>query len=564
MENFLKELKRRNVFRVGIAYLVLAWALLQVADLAMSLFGLPDWGTRLVFVLLALGLAPVLFMAWIFELTPAGLKTQAELDGDASLRSNTVRKLNIITGAAALLAIVLFFVVVEAPTAPPAAIPAAGGPTTGITTAIPGFSGRAAVAVLPFMNLSTDPDQQYFADGMTEDIIVGLQAFRSFPVIARTSTFRYRDQAKDVREIARELGVGYVVTGSVRKSGDRLRVSVQLISAGGRNLWAENYDRELESVLTIDDEITNQIVNAIEPELLSAETRRVEYVRTADLEAWDYYLRALSETTLLFGYTDLHGRKVTFERNQKARELALKATELDPGFAQAYTLLTHIEAEFSHSFRANVSAREAAAAIERSRKWGAMARRISPFDAAACSCLSWVLMEVGDIATALEIQRSAVEANPSNSNVHAVYAWALLFDGKPKKALQELALAKRLSPRDMGMSSYLLIEANIHLALGDLERSAQSALEATVLVPLNFDAQVLRILVLDELGRETEARALLKKLPTISPDFSIDSLYNSPALSRLGPKGSAVKKAWPSADYHELVRNRLAKFGWRG
>lgn len=190
----------------------------------------------------------------------------------------------------------------------------------------------------------------------------------------------------------------------------------------------------------------------------------------------------------------------------RLRELASKAVELDPKFAKTYTLLIHIEAEFSHIFRGAASDIEARAAIERALEYGRLARGLSPFDATARSCLSWLLVGEGDVKTALEIQ---------------------------KAALEEIILAERLSPLDMAMTTYLAIEAAIHLELGNLETAAQRALESTALMPANFDAQIPRIMALDQLGRSDDARAIL--------------------ADREGPG--------PASDYHDFVARRLALLG---
>lgn len=432
-----------------------------------------------------------------------------------------------------------------------------------VETPVPGFSGRAAIAVLPFVNMSGSEEQQYFADGLTEDIITGIQAFRTFPVIARTSTFAYQGINKDVREIALELGVGYIVEGSVRRAGDKIRVTAQLINSSGVHLWAEKYDSDIQGLKSLEDEITVQIVNAIEPELTANEVKRVQFVRTEDLEAWDYYLKALSETNYLFGYTDLHGNSIPLERHLKARDMALKAIELDPEFARAYTLLAHVEAETAHLFRSEVTAEEADEAVRKSIEYGMLARRISPFDSTACSCLSFMLVISGEVERALDIQRAAIEANPSHSNAHAVYAWALLFDDQPEAALQAIEMAKRLSPRDLGMSTYLTIESSIRSSLGDLDQAALRAREAVSLSRLNYDARILHILALDGLGRNAEAREVLAAFLAETPGFTVDSLWTAPVgEALLLAAGIETDETEPS--FHEFVADRLSQLGWAG
>jgi adenylate cyclase len=189
---------------------------------------------------------------------------------------------------------------------------------------------RSAVAVLPFANLSQDPEQQYFSDGLSEDIITLLSAWRSFPVIARNSSFAYRDRSLDIRSIAKELSARYVIEGSVRKSGNRVRVSAQLVDAKtGHHLWAHKYDRALDDIFQIQDEMTWQIVSAVEPHMETAELNRAAAKRSTSLSAWDYYLRAR---------TAIH--RLNPKDNAEARALYHKAIELDPEYSDAYAGLS--------------------------------------------------------------------------------------------------------------------------------------------------------------------------------------------------------------------------------
>ena len=194
------------------------------------------------------------------------------------------------------------------------------------TASIPSSFSRPAVAVLPFENMSGESDQDYFADGLTEDIITALSLFRSIPVIARNSTFGYKGQSPDVREVGRELGARYVVEGSVRKSGNRVRVTCQLINAEtGHHVWAERYDRELEDIFALQDEISQRIAAIIEPTLERAEEQRTVARPPNSLAAWDYYARG-----------NAHIWKWTKEDNEVARDMFNRAIELDPQFSRAY------------------------------------------------------------------------------------------------------------------------------------------------------------------------------------------------------------------------------------
>ena len=203
---------------------------------------------------------------------------------------------------------------------------APGGATTDLQ-----ISGKPSVAVLPFDNMSGDPEQEFFADGLTEDIISALSTAYAFPVIARNSTFAYKGTSPDVRNVGRELGVRYVMEGSVRKSGNRLRITAQLVDAGtGEHVWAETFDRQVEDIFDVQDEITALIVATIEPTLEDAEAKRVSTQQTANVDAWGFYQRAMS---FLHLYTP--------EGNRHAREMAERSIELDPTYGLAYVPIAY-------------------------------------------------------------------------------------------------------------------------------------------------------------------------------------------------------------------------------
>ena len=200
-------------------------------------------------------------------------------------------------------------------------------PVVDVSQPVPGFGGRPAIAVLPFDNMSEDPDQDYFADGITEDILTSLQSFRTFPVIARNSTFAYKGKSMDLREVAKELGAGYILEGSVRRSGEKVRITGQLIDKDGHHIWADRFDLDLSDIFAVQDEITSKIVGAIAPEIDGADIRLLQSKPTENMDAWDCLLRAQSL---------IH--ESSADSLKEASDLIDKATELDPAFAQAFAL----------------------------------------------------------------------------------------------------------------------------------------------------------------------------------------------------------------------------------
>lgn len=543
MGNFFSELKRRKVMRVAAVYGITAWLLTQIVVAIETPLHLPGWVDTLVIVMLILGFPVAMILAWAFDLTPHGVvRTLPEVGQDDEPRKGSR------AGYAALAVIVIalgwFFYQVEFAQEGQSGPISAASAAVDVSQPVPGFSGRSAIAVMPFLNLSGDPTQEYFADGISEDITTGLQSFGSFPVIARTSTFSYKDNPKDVREIAGELGAGYVLEGSVRKVGDQVRITAQLIAADGTHLWAKKYDRELSDILAVQDEITQQIVVAIEPEIITSEIERTRYVRTEDLEAWDYYLQALANTTVFLGFTDVNGGIVTRERNEAARTFAQKAVDLDPQFASAYILLAHVDGEYIRTLRPLVSVEFVSQALERAIGNAQRARGISPFGASACSCHAVLLLASGDVAGALQLQEEALIVNPASATVHSTLAKILVHVGQLDRALSQIQIAKRLSPKDMTMTTLLLFESEVHEALGQFEKAADVARRATLFSNVNYEAHVLRMTSLYALGRIEEAQAAKAALLENVPDFSPDAMWlAAPAAPLAAALGQSMGEA---------------------
>jgi TolB-like protein len=559
VKELFRQLSRRHVFRVGAIYALAAWIMIQVANNFFPALGLPVWTQTLVAVLVLAGFPFALLFAWAFALTPDGMRRATAAGGPEV--SGVARGRHVdrwIIGA--LLLVIGYFAWDQQTKAPSGALA-----SVDVSQPVPGFSGRAAIAVLPFVNMSGDPEQEYFADGMTEDVITGLQSFRSFPVIARTSTFTYKGKATDVRDIARELGAGYVLEGSVRKSGDRVRVTAQLIGAEGKHLWAENYDRDLTDLLKVQDEITQRIILAIEPEIMLTEIDRSKHVRTTDLEAWDYFLRAQAETNTMFGYADLNGRPVTVERNEKARRLAQKAIELDPNFARAYTLLAHIEGTLAENMVFEVSEEAAGESYQRALGHAKQARAISPFDATACSCQARLLIWGGEFDAARRLQEEALRTNPSSAHVHAVLGDALKVLGHYDRALEEFQIAKRLSPKDMNMSFFLGLESETFVAKGDFPAAIRTADRALTITPLAYHAHISKIISLYATGQVEESGSALKEMLHHVPGFNVRGLYERPVPESLA---AAVEAAGgdPSQgqSYPLAITAILRRVGWEG
>ncbi len=322
MSSFFSELRRRNVVKVGVAYLVVGWILVEVASVVMPGFGAPDWVFKVIMFVVFLGFPLALLFAWAFELTPKGLKRTHEVTMEHSITSKTGRKLDfaIIGLLAVALAVSVTLQLQEDEDA---------GGTIAVQESA---RNHLSIAVLPFTSRSTDPENALFADGIHDDLLTTLAKIGSLKVISRTSVMEYRDTTKNLKEIGDELGVANVMEGAVQKYGNSVRINVQLIDADtDEHLWAETYDRELttKNLFAIQSEISNEIASALKTTLTPEEQSRVSAVPTENLKAYSLYLTGRQ-----------HMAERSLEEMQLARQQFKKAIEEDPGFADAYSGLS--------------------------------------------------------------------------------------------------------------------------------------------------------------------------------------------------------------------------------
>ena len=320
------ELKRRNVIRVGILYLVSSWVLLQFTDVLSSLLTVPEWAGSLVILMLLLGFFPALIFAWVYEMTPEGLKRESQVDRSQSITGGTGHKINTVIVVLLVLAIAGLIADRLIPeTADPGTVAAESS-----TAQEP--APELSIAVLPFADLSEDQDQKYFTDGLSEELLNLLVRVDGLHVASRTSSFAFRNSSLGIPAISRELNVGHILEGSVRKDGARIRITAQLIEAGSdRHLWSENFDRDLVDIFAIQDEIANAIVQALTGEMGMDEAKRVSVeVATDNLDAYEMYLKA---------------REFFVHRIQltESARLFRRAIELDPKFARAWEGLAATE-----------------------------------------------------------------------------------------------------------------------------------------------------------------------------------------------------------------------------
>jgi TolB-like protein/tetratricopeptide (TPR) repeat protein len=363
---------------------------------------------------------------------------------------------------------------------------------------------KPSIAVLPFQNMSGDPEQEYFADGMVEEIITALSRFRWLFVIARNSTFTYKGRAVEIRQVARELGVRYVLEGSVRKAGNRVRITAQLIdTASAAHVWADRFDGVLDDIFGLQDQVASSVVGAIDPKLLEAEIHRVKRKPTANLDAYDCFLRGAA-----------YAYQWTKEGHEEALRLFYKAIELDPDYAQAYALATHC-----YCWRRNNGL--AIDAEEESRETARLARlavRLGKDDAFALCWAGYSLfLVVGEAEEGAALIDRAIALNPNLALGWTLSGWVKGWLDQPETAIEHLALAMRLSPLDPIFHAMESATASAHLRAGRYDEASQWAEKALRDQLLSADAAQLLVLSNVFAGHLGKAQQAMQRLREIAP-----------------------------------------------
>jgi adenylate cyclase len=373
---------------------------------------------------------------------------------------------------------------------------------------------KPSIAVLPFNNLSGDPEQEYFADGMTEDIITGLSRFRSLFVIARNSTFAYKGRSPDVREVARDLGVRYVLEGSVRRAGERIRITGQLVDAEtGNHLWAERYDRKLEDIFAVQDEVTEAIVATIAPEIGGVELERSQRRPPESLDAWDIYQRGLAAHYLS-----------TEEGLRSAIEQFDRVNEIDPTFAPAFAMAATARVRYVMHLMPNNHSELLNQAREKAYK----AITLDPRDPTCLCADGRVLSTLGHHDVAISKVEEAIALNPNDAMSHVTLGLVLSQAGRPKEAIPHIDHAMRLSPRDIFLTGMLTLRAFVLFDLGRYEEAFEGARRASLSPNPRAMTFALLTAVLTKLGRPEEARAALNDHLAHAPGISCVKYRENP------------------------------------
>jgi TolB-like protein/thioredoxin-like negative regulator of GroEL len=489
--SLISELKRRNVLRVGAAYVVTAWLIIQVVETIFPVYGLSDAAIRLVITGLAVGLIPALILAWVFELTPEGLRRDSEAPENGPASRSTARNLD--RAIMVVLAIGIAYFAVDKFMISPAreAAIAEAAREAGRSEASLQTYGERSIAVLAFADMSPDRDQAYMSDGIAEEILNLLARVPDLRVISRTSAFAFKDSELPIPEIARQLNAAFILEGSVRKAGDQLRITAQLIEAGvDAHRWSQTYDRRLENVFDIQDEIAAHVVDALKSTLLGNAPKS----QRLDEEAYTLALQARY----------LWNRRGAGDE-QEALKLYQQAVRIDPGYAPAWTGLSvaYAVAALKERMDPSEGLRLAREAVDR-------ALALDPNSAEARVRLGQALGREGDTAGMLEQFRRAFAAEPNNPLALGIMAQQAGRQGEIEEVVRLYDRAAAVDPLSA------IWHTNKAYALTQHRRAdaAQEALERAY--ELNGDLVAYRTGMVDIhniRGEYTPALALLQDLP---------------------------------------------------
>ena len=505
LARWFAELRRRKVVRVAVVYIVIAWLLIQVADATFEPIGLPTWATRLVIVLTVLGFPLACGLAWAFDVTPRGIERTSA--SDAGEHETAAMPAGPAMGAAARLA-------------PQPAVAAA---TSSPAPAHP------SVAILPFTDMSASHDQEYFCDGIAEEIINALCCVRGLQVVSRTSSFQFKGRSADVREIGRSLGVAAVLEGSVRRSAERVRITAQLVSsADGFHLWSESFDRRLEDVFATQSEIARNIVSALRSSLTREEEELIELGGTRDPQAYEYYLRARQ---LYHEHSDTTIRQ--------AIGLFRRAIESDARFAKAHAGLA-MALGSAILWRMGVPASAMDEAMRAAKRAEELAPDL-PEAWLAQGTLYSASLRPADAERAFE---RALQANPDSFEVLHLYARHAFSAGQTAKSIELFERAQQVAPQDYQIAALLAGSVrklgDEHRTLG-ADRAAIALLERRIeLYPDDTRALHLAAGVYAKLGQRERAITVAERALALRPrEFA--TLYNvACAYAQLGEKERAL------------------------
>jgi TolB-like protein/tetratricopeptide (TPR) repeat protein len=542
-KNFFGELKRRNVYKVAVAYAVVAWLLIQAASILLPTFEAPAWVMKVLVLVVVLGFPPALIFSWAFEITPEGIKLESEIAPNESMTRKTGRKIVAITAVLAVIAAGLFvFQYVRSKS------------STSNSTDAPMVTNKS-IAVLPFDNLSRDPDNAYFCEGVQDEVLTRLAKVADLKVISRTSTQHFKSAPDNLPQIAKQLGVAHIVEGSVQKSNDQVRVNVQLINAmTDAHLWADTFDRKLTDIFAVESEIAKTIADTLQARLTGSEKNSIAKTPTVDPEAYELYLRGkffaekrtgadlrksieyydqsiakdpgyplayvgLSDSHLLL---TAYGAISTKEATSPARAALKKALALDDSLAQAHAssgLLANLELDLNRAI----------SELER-------AIQLNPNYATAHHWIALPLMAIGQSDRAIVEGKRAIELDPLSLICNADLAWvyfnARRYDETEAQARKTLEMDPRFYVAHYYLGEALQFKGKLTDATAEYQKSFESNNDPFSLAMLGQACA--------RQGKTDEARKILARLREQAKSQYISPYAFAVVLTALGDKARAI------------------------
>jgi TolB-like protein/Flp pilus assembly protein TadD len=550
--NFFTELKRRNVYKVAVAYAVVSWLFIQVATQVFPFFDIPNWAVRLVVILLILGFPVALILSWAFEITPEGIKRESEVGGDESITRRTGRKIVGITVVVAVLAAALFVYGLVRPKS----IATPRQTTSAARTEAATVISTKSIAVLPFENLSSDKENAYFADGIQDEILTRLAKIGDLKVISRTSTEKYKSAPDNLREIAQQLGVSNILEGSVQKSRDQVRITVQLINAlNDAHVWAETYDRNLIDAFAVESDVAQKIASSLAARLSGAEKQAIAARPTENAEAYQLFLKGRFFWNKRTG-ADLKTAAEFFERAVAADPTYAGAYA---GLAQTYLLIPVFGAGPPRAFfpKATIAARRAIELDETSAEGHAALAMLLLFDFKFsqseqefrrtielnpnyATAHHWfgnsLLVTLGRFDEGVREGQRAIELDPLSLIINADLGSTLMIGRRYDEAIAQLrktlALDGNFAYARWNLGEALYLKGDVNAAIAEYEK-------ATL---LDEDPEILALLgrAYAETGRKEKALECLDKLKAIERTGYVRNYLFTIIYIGLGDKNAAL------------------------
>ena len=481
LQNFLGELKRRHVYRVAIAYGIVAWLLVQVATQVFPFFEIPTWIVRLVVLLTVLGFPVALVVAWAFEMTPEGLKRAANIAPNEYIQRWSTRRFAALVISVAILAagVPLFQLSRSKPTWLP-------------WTDVASTASQKSIAVLPLLNESGDPGDEYFSDGSSEELIAALAQVKGLKVIGRSSSFRFKDKKEDSKTIGKKLGATTLLEGTVRKQGDKVRIVAELVNAAdGTELWTRTFDRELKDIFALQAKIADAVATSLELTVLGGKESSAKNAATKSMEAHNAYLQG-----------HFYFERGNFNDYRKSVGFFEQATRLDPDYAMAYA--------------------------ERAEAW------------------AWI----GDLSSGKQKEawtaagsdaEKAVAIDPGLAEAHAALGWVRFFiEWKFAEGLAELTRAQQLSPWNPTANDLM---ARVVVYLGQFQEAEKLARQAVELDPLAYQARTSLARILFTEGKLDEAEASARKAAELQPAAAGNHRWQVSVAIQRGDGEAALREA---------------------